>query len=163
MCGGVGEWQYEYLAGITPTSPGYATVKVKPLVSKTLGPSSVAAAVTTVRGVVRSNWTRIKTLSAGGDLGGVAAGTRLLSLEVAVPDAVQTAEVHVPLLDFGPHQIRVRLGGEELACQDRDRPEAALLWPEMLGCWTDKGADGDDVMVVSLTSWGVFEFTVEAR
>ena len=39
---------YEHMAGIVPTSAGYATVDVKPQVSKTLGPSSVNAAVKTV-------------------------------------------------------------------------------------------------------------------
>ena len=39
---------YEYMAGIVPTSAGYATVDVKPQISKTLGPSSVNAAVKTV-------------------------------------------------------------------------------------------------------------------
>ena len=39
---------YEHMAGIVPTSAGYATVDVKPQISKTLGPSSVNAAVKTV-------------------------------------------------------------------------------------------------------------------
>ena len=40
---------YEHMAGIVPTSAGYATVDVKPQISKTLGPSSVNAGVKTVR------------------------------------------------------------------------------------------------------------------
>jgi len=65
LCGGVGEWQYEFLAGIVPTSAGYSTVRVRPLISKTLGPASVTAEVTTVRGTVSSDWTRDVTLPAG--------------------------------------------------------------------------------------------------
>jgi alpha-L-rhamnosidase len=51
LCGGVGEWMYEYLAGVIPTSAGYASVDVKPMISKTIGPATVNAAVTTVRDV----------------------------------------------------------------------------------------------------------------
>lgn len=152
LCGGVGEWQYEYLAGIVPTSPGYATLRVKPLVSKTVGPSSVNATVRTVRGVVTSSWTR--ATQAVGE-------TRLLTLDVRVPAAVQAAEVHVPLMGLRALDVMVRLSGAGTAL---------LLWdgvsggPQLirgvLGC-SARAAQGGEVVVVNVAPGG-FTFTVEA-
>lgn len=50
LCGGVGEWMYRSLGGISPTSAGYATVKIAPQISPKLDPASANASVSTVRG-----------------------------------------------------------------------------------------------------------------
>ena len=148
----MGEWQYEYLAGIVPTSPGYAAVRVRPLISKSLPPSSVDASVTTVRGVVTSHWTRNIVMQDGQI--DVAAGVRLVTLGVVVPDAVTSAEVHVPLLGCRAYEVAVHLDGVELT---------GTVAPSRVHGWrTAKGADGDDVIVVTVAT-GSFAFVVLAR
>lgn len=114
---------HRYLAGIVPTSSGYATIRIRPLVSRR---------------------TRAAVVSAT-DLAHVAAGTQLLSFSVIVADAVQAAEVHVPLLGLGAHEVTVCLDGKK------------LTW--------DGGAGviaGDNSMVLGLST-GAFAFVVEAR
>jgi hypothetical protein len=100
LCGGVGEWMYKRLAGITPSSPGYATVSIAPLISRTVGPSSVNATVQTIRGPVSSMWIR----SAGEEgaleegLPSITDSTRtILQFSCTLPVGVE-GEVAVPLL-----------------------------------------------------------------
>ncbi|VUC26105.1 unnamed protein product [Clonostachys rosea] len=54
--GTVVDWFYQHLAGIKITSPGYATISVKPYVPSSL--SSAKGTVTTVRGKVESAWSK---------------------------------------------------------------------------------------------------------
>ena len=70
-CGGVGEWQYRSLGGISPARPGCATVTISPDVSPTEGPSGVNMTVSTVRGTIALHWTRLqlRTGSNGADAG----------------------------------------------------------------------------------------------
>jgi alpha-L-rhamnosidase len=72
------DWLYRYLAGIEPAEPGYATVRIKPVVPSGLAHAS--ATVGTPRADVASAWRR----SAGA-----------LTLSVAIPGNT-SAEVHVP-------------------------------------------------------------------
>ena len=105
LCGGIGEWMYKSLAGIVATSAGYATVDVAPKISPTLGPSGVNASVSTIRGVVKSSWTRHDTTAAtlpveSGSTAG--SGGKLqcaltLTLRVTVPVGIE-ARVVVPLM-----------------------------------------------------------------
>jgi alpha-L-rhamnosidase len=99
LCGGVGEWMYKYMAGIRPTSPGYATVSIAPLVSPTVGPSSVNATVQTIRGPVKSAWTRGGTNTTGSGL--------ILQLSCALPVGIE-AEVMVPLLGHSSSRVVLR-------------------------------------------------------
>lgn len=89
---------YRSLGGIAPAAPGYERVTIAPRVSPTQDPSSVNASVTTVRGVVTSNWTRHAAV-AGRAIEEPAGGgcTALLSLSTAVP-AGAVGEIHVPML-----------------------------------------------------------------
>ena len=100
LCGGVGEWMYRSLGGISPASAGYATVKIAPQISPTLDPASVNASVSTVRGVVTSSWTRHDGASCAGNR------ARLLSVRVAVPVGM-LARVHVPLLGRAPSAVSI--------------------------------------------------------
>ena len=52
------QWVYSRLAGIRPTSNGFATCKIAPHISKTLGPATMSTSLATPRGTVWSNWTR---------------------------------------------------------------------------------------------------------
>jgi alpha-L-rhamnosidase len=79
MFSGVNASLYTQLAGIQPTSPGYATVGVAPQVPPGLG--HVSASIDTVRGPVASSWTQT---------------SHTFDLTVAVP-ANASATVVVPL------------------------------------------------------------------
>ena len=159
LCGGVGEWMYEYLAGIVPTSAGYATVDVKPLISKTLGPSTLDAAVRTVRGTIRSNWTRHQVqLPAAQPL---ASGTRVVTLHVQIPSGSEGA-VRVPLLGLSGSEARVRLqsGGAQPMTLWNAGMTAGLV-AGLGGCRIVRAPDGDEVLELS-TGPGGFTFEVTA-
>jgi hypothetical protein len=85
MFSGINASLYTQLAGIAPTSPGYASIRIAPQVPPGLG--HVAASIDTVRGPVGSSWTQT---------------SRAFDLTVTVP-ANTTATVVVPL--FG-HDVR---------------------------------------------------------
>ena len=148
---------YEHMAGIVPTSAGYATVDVKPQISKTLGPSSVNAAVKTVRGTVLSNWTRHTTAPL------VAAGTKLLSLRVQIPSGIRAATVRVPLLGRKAAEAHLELRS------NTQTQETMTLWQggvsrSVVGlgsCKAVVAADGDEVLEL-IVGAGVFEFGVSA-
>jgi hypothetical protein len=111
LCGGVGEWMYRSLGGISPASPGYAAVKIAPQISKTLDPASANATVSTVRGVVEVAWTRH---SIGDELASCTNGrSPLVTMTVSVPVGM-LGEVHIPLLGRDPAALIVeetRVGG----------------------------------------------------
>jgi alpha-L-rhamnosidase len=96
LCGGLGEWQYRSLGGIAPASAGYANVSIAPQISRTLGPSSVAASVQTVRGLVASNWTRLD-----GD-----GSSCFVELSVSVPVGMR-AMIALPLLGRAADNVTV--------------------------------------------------------
>lgn len=81
MFSGINASLYTDLAGITATSPGYATISIAPDVPA--GLAHVAASIDTVRGKVVSSWTQ---------------ANRSFTLRATVP-ANATAVVSVPLLD----------------------------------------------------------------
>jgi alpha-L-rhamnosidase len=72
------EWLYTSLAGIQPTSPGYATVRIEPLVPN--GLTHASATIDTPRGNVSSAWER---------------HGNALTLTVSIPGNT-AAEVHLP-------------------------------------------------------------------
>lgn len=45
LCGGVGEWLYTTVAGISPGGRGYSTVRIAPQISKTEGTPTAAHAI----------------------------------------------------------------------------------------------------------------------
>ena len=107
LCGGLGEWMYSSLAGIVPTGPGYSRVRIAPQISKTVGPDSVNASVHTVRGVVRSEWVRLRTAANAEADAGV-----LVSLKVTVPIGA-TATVHLPTLGVAADAVEVFEGDDK--------------------------------------------------
>lgn len=72
------EWLYMHLAGIQAAEPGYAKVRIKPVVPT--GLEHASASVGTPRGEVSSAWRR---------------GGRTLTLTVAIPGNTP-AEIYVP-------------------------------------------------------------------
>lgn len=58
LCGGVSEWMWAHLVGITPVSPGFGHVLVNPKVDCALGPSSARASLRTPHGKLFVNWER---------------------------------------------------------------------------------------------------------
>ena len=156
LCGGIGEWMYEYLAGVIPTSAGYATVDVKPLVSKTLGPASVDAAITTVRGIILSTWTRA---NGHGEPFNGKNGAALLTMRVEVPAAVERATVRVPLLGVNAASARVMLavnGGAPKQIDGVSMQHSAVQSAAVV-----VGADGDEALEIDIgVGGGVFEFDV---
>ena len=153
LCGGVGEWMYEYLAGVIPTSAGYGSVDVKPMISKTIGPATMNAAVTTVRGVILSNWTRMTTMPLDGASSALRSGTELVQMSVTIPSAIERATIHVPLLGVDPSRVRVLLNGKTAWGSGTSNHEYE--------CKTFLGADGDQVLEMDIgVGGGVFEFVV---
>ena len=92
-----------HLAGIVPTGPGYSTVDIKPLISKTLGPSSVDATVQTVRGAISSKWSRTTEQHTNTTN---PSGAQLIEVSVRVPMSVRNAVVHLPLLGLKGHEVK---------------------------------------------------------
>ena len=107
LCGGVAEWQYKHIGGIQPTSPGYATVSIAPSISKTTGPSDVAMALETVRGLIVSNWTRAPLEE-----------RCFVELSVSVPVGV-LAKVAVPLLGHNGDHLFLETGDGEIVWSDQ--------------------------------------------
>eukprot|EP01052_Picozoa_sp_SAG31_P008995 SAG31_NODE_464_length_15318_cov_17.930876_8_plen_365_part_00 len=48
LCGGISEWVYTRLAGVLPTSDGYETLRIAPLISNTFGPDGLSLKLQTV-------------------------------------------------------------------------------------------------------------------
>lgn len=90
-------WYYNYLAGIQPSSPGYATTVIKPYVPG--GLTSVSASIDTVRGTVASRW----HLHQDGKL----------TLDVTIPPNA-TAQVEIPAASMAA----VSEGGHPAATAD---------------------------------------------
>ena len=68
--GSISAWFYEGLAGITPASPGYSAIVIKPVTPA--GLDHVRASIRTVRGLVASDWRRtrrgvVQTVTIPGD------------------------------------------------------------------------------------------------
>lgn len=83
LCGGIGEWYWKHLVGLTPTSPGFATVQIAPKVRPALGPSSLDADYMSVRGSIQTKWNVLKS-------------GKQVSLAVSLPVGVRSAIVVVP-------------------------------------------------------------------
>jgi alpha-L-rhamnosidase len=89
MFAGINWSLYTQLAGITPASPGYQAIAIRPQVPDSL--DHVAATLETVRGTVGSTWT--KSASA-------------FRLTVTIP-VNATATVHVPLFGHGADRVAI--------------------------------------------------------
>ena len=92
LCGGISAWFWTHLAGLAPTSPGFATFSVAPRIDRTLGPASMSANYSSPRGVIRVEWTRN-------------ASARTIELAVDVPVGVQSATVSVPTPFLGKRTV----------------------------------------------------------
>ena len=93
MMGGIGQWFYRTVGGISSLQPGYAQIQLKPGMPS--GLTHAAAAYHCVRGLIRSSWTR-------------AADT--IQWDVSVP-VNATAKMYVPTLGTPPGQVTVRESG----------------------------------------------------
>lgn len=142
-------FRYRSLGGIAPGAPGYATVTIAPQVSKTYGPSSVNATVTTIRGRVQSSWVRHPTPDLGtpdsahrcggintsddGSVGNLATHSgkkvcpcgckyrAIVDLRVSVPVGSH-AHISVPLLGITPSLTTVEEVGDGTTLWDRGLP-----------------------------------------
>lgn len=85
--------------GILATAPGYETLQIKPVVTKTEALGQVTASIETVRGLVSSSWIRNKNGS--------------LSMDVVVP-VNSKAEIYVPLMTANHNSIRSPEGASYL-------------------------------------------------
>ena len=81
LCGGIGHWYWKHLVGLTPTSPGFATVQIAPKIHDSLGPKSVGGDYLSSSGLISSKW---KVSSSG------------VSLDVSLPVGVGSATIVVP-------------------------------------------------------------------
>jgi hypothetical protein len=96
MMGGIGQWFYRTVGGISSLQPGYAQIQLKPGMPS--GLTHAAAAYHCVRGLIRSSWTR-------------AADT--IQWDVSVP-VNATAKMYVPTLGTPPGQVTVRESGTNI-------------------------------------------------
>ncbi|MBP2328278.1 alpha-L-rhamnosidase [Kibdelosporangium banguiense] len=94
MFAGVNATLYTQLGGITPASPGYASINIEPQVPA--GLTRLSASIDTVRGTVVSSWTN---------------DTCTFDLTVSVP-VNATATVSVP--SFGATKVRAAAGATKL-------------------------------------------------
>lgn len=83
LCGGLVEWYWKHLVGLTPTRAAFATVRFAPKVRAAPGPSSLDAEYQSVRGIITSSW----SLEDGG---------KQVKLDVTLPIGVQNGVVAVP-------------------------------------------------------------------
>ena len=83
LCGGLVEWYWKHLVGLTPASPAFATVRVAPKVRPYLGPTELDATYDSVRGTIVVSWE-------------IAEQGKSVYLDVALPVGVQGATVAVP-------------------------------------------------------------------
>ena len=59
LCGGIGEWMYTHLSGISPPKePGYKTVTISPMISLQNGPGESRVAFNSPYGSIQSTWKR---------------------------------------------------------------------------------------------------------
>jgi hypothetical protein len=87
LCGGVGEWMWKHLVGLTPAKPQFAEVVIHPKVHPAEGPASVSGTFMSPRGAISSGW----------KLGGGGAGPgSSVELSLSLPIGVQRATVVVP-------------------------------------------------------------------
>jgi alpha-L-rhamnosidase len=153
LCGGVGEWMYEYLGGIRPVTNGYEQVTITPAISKSAGPSAVNMSVTTVRGLITSQWTRYQTGTSNETV-----GSRLVLLKVRIPIGVVRTLVHLPLLGLYHTQIRATLNANTLIW---DKGVAARLDQArgVVSCVQAVGSQGDPILALELLP-GTYEMLV---
>ena len=111
------DWLYRYLAGIQATAPGYATVRIKPVVPAGLADAS--ASLSTPRGEVTSAWRRTE---------------QGLELAVTIPGNT-SAEIHVPA---GPDDNVVVEGTGHADLRRRD--EGYAVFDSGAGNFTFKGS-----------------------
>ena len=83
LCGGIGEWMWKHLVGLTPTTPGFAEVTVAPKVHPKYGPRTVAGDFLSVSGPISSAW---RISSHGASVG----------VNVSLPVGVRRATIKVP-------------------------------------------------------------------
>ena len=83
LCGGVGEWMWKHLVGLTASASQFAQVQVAPRVHPNLGPSSASGQFWSPRGIISSAW----NLTEGGGK---------VSLSVLLPIGVRGATIVVP-------------------------------------------------------------------
>lgn len=79
LCGGLGEWLYRNVAGISPASNGYQHVTIFPDIVADAGPRRASSSVNTVGGRVEASWQRV----AGGGI----------EVRANLPAAVQSATI----------------------------------------------------------------------
>ena len=87
LCGGVLEWMWKHMVGLTATAPQFAEVSMHPKVHPVVGPSSVSGSYLSPRGRIASAWNLTN--------GGVGPKASVL-LDVSLPVGVQRAKIVVP-------------------------------------------------------------------
>lgn len=145
LCGGVGEWMYEHLGGVTSLGNGYEKVSIQPSISKSLGPTSVNMTVTTVRGPISSHWTRMASTDAHPSTG---AGSPFLEVSVALPIGVSLATVHIPLLGADASTVQLQLNGKHMLWSVGKAAEAPPRG--IVSCHAATGPDGDATLALEL-------------
>lgn len=137
LCGGVGEWFWKHLVGLTPASPGFEAIRIAPELDPDYGPGSLNATFHSVRGKIHSSWM----------IENSGARTGSVSMSVNIPLAVQTATIVVPkpfVTSPTPptpaHQV----------CGSASEKEASLT----LYCSSDHSSDGSVIDKVEWAAWG---------
>eukprot|EP00039_Didymoeca_costata_P030726 m.31059 g.31059 ORF g.31059 m.31059 type:complete len:1152 (-) comp8275_c0_seq1:33-3488(-) len=81
LCGGIGEWMWKHVIGITPAAPGFTQVKVAPQVHGTYGSAGASGKYTSSAGVISSSWMIAESM---------------VSLNVSIPVGTRNGTIVVP-------------------------------------------------------------------
>ena len=143
LCGGIGHWMWKHLVGLTPTSPGFATVSLNPLVHDSVGPRSVSGQFLSPKGIISSSW-NITDVNVG-----------VVKLSVSLPVGVQSATIVVPKptkQGVPSAAALVYLGGQNIW-------DGTKLVRQSVGILHAR--DGKEGVIFETTN-GVFEFVSKA-
>ena len=135
LCGGVGEWFWKKLVGLTPTSSGFSTVNIKPQLDVDHGPRFLKGVYSSANGVISSSW----SISTGVQDANV-------SLSVTLPVGVHAAEIVVPK-PFRS-QPTPPIPARKLCGAESETGTGALL----LTC--ERDGDGSVIDKVEWAAWG---------
>jgi hypothetical protein len=137
LCGGVGEWFWKHLVGLTPSLPGFEAVRIAPELDPDYGPGSLNATFLSVRGKIRSSWTLEDSTTHAGSI----------SMSVNIPLGVKAATIVIPK-PFVTSPAPPKPAHQ--ACASASEKEASLT----LYCNLDHSSDGSVIDKVEWAAWG---------
>ena len=143
LCGGIGEWYWKHLVGLTPTAPGFAAVSIAPKIHDQVGPKTVGGEFRSPKGLISSRW----NITAKG-----------VTLTASLPVGVQQAIIVVPkpMLNGQPiSPVVVTLGGTTIwdGSQLVGNPDGVTAAKDLENGVSFSTSNGHFVFQSSVQSW----------